>query len=71
MTRNDSASQFIQLLTEAYQADCMVRTTQRAAQSSADATKFKQHQMAALHQYQAAMEPLDCFRLMILEPDER
>lgn len=64
MSKENSAALFIRLLTEAYEADRLVRGTEASARYKAQANRFQHQQPAALHHFRAALEPLDCAQLM-------
>ena len=64
MPEKNSATTFIGLLTEAYEADRLIRKARLSAQHQAQADQFKEEQLAALFQFRDALEPLDCVQLM-------
>ncbi len=64
MSTHASAATFIRLLTEAYEADRVVREARLSAHHRALAERFRQQQLAALHKFREALEPMDCVQLM-------
>lgn len=70
MSTQNAATLFIRLLTEAYEADRLVREARLSAHHRALAERFKQQQMSALQKFRAASEPLDCLQLMVRRSDE-
>ena len=70
MSNQNSATMFIRLLTEAYEADRRAREAKLSEQHRALAERFRHQQMAALHKFREAMEPLDCVQQLTLRPGE-
>lgn len=64
MSAENSAALFIRLLTEAYEADRRLHNSKASARNKAQADRFKHRQLEALHEFRAALEPLDCAQLM-------
>lgn len=69
MPKENQATVFIRLLTQAYEAHLEQRSANLSVQHKISADKFKQRQMSALKQFMHAMEPLDSVHLMA--PKER
>lgn len=71
MINQDTAALFIRLLTKACEADRLIREDRLSTQHRALAQIFQRRQLVAMHQFDDAVEPLDCMQLMTFRSDEQ
>ncbi|MDD7972347.1 hypothetical protein [Roseinatronobacter alkalisoli] len=71
MPKRNSAALLIRLLSDAYEADRLIRPANFSAQNKAQADKFRHQQLTALRQFSDALEPLDCVQLMAVDIHDR